>query len=640
MDRLPIQAIINVLLLFAAQIVCFSSTAYAGPCINGFADGYPCNKVNLLSFVPNSVFGAEKANDIWGWTDNVSGNEYALLGLTNGTAFIDISDPQNPLYLGLLPTQTVNAFARDIKVFEDHAYIVSDEMLVSDGMDQGVQVFDLNKLADVTSPPVTFTSDAIYNETPSAHNIIINEDSGMAYVVGSSTCNGGLHAIDINNKQNPVFAGCYEDDGFIHDAQCVTYSGPDVEHQGSEICVGSNGDAITIVDMTNPASPLLLSRTTYEGSGFTHQGWFTEDQSHFLVDDEGDETMFGHNTRTYIWDLKDLDNPVLNGFHQHDTTAIDHNLYIFGNKVYQANLRSGFRILELSDLDNARLTEVAYFDTFPEDYDPLISGAWGVYPFFNSGIVIVSDIEKGLFVLQPDLIDTDNEIAVVMMIINSILLEEPDTDNDGVSDNSDAFPLDPNESIDTDGDGIGNNADTDDDNDGVADTTDNCPLVSNTNQQDIDADGTGDVCDTDNDNDGVPDSSDAFPLNANESADTDNDGIGNNSDNCPTLSNISQQDIDLDGTGNICDNDNDNDGVPDNADAFPLNANESVDTDNDGIGNNYETNHGLNPQDASDASLDKDSDGVTNLEEFLLGRDPTVDEAAVIPAINSILLDE
>jgi len=288
--------------------------------------------------------------------------------------------------------------------------------------------------------------------------------------------------------------------------------------------------------------------------------------------------------------------------------------------------------------------------------------------------------------------------GVVISIINNLLLEDVDTDKDGVPDSRDAFPLDANESVDTDNDGTGNNADTDDDNDGVpdssdafpldanesadtdadgrgdnsdncptisntnqldtdsdgtgdvcdtdddndsvADTTDNCPLISNTNQQDTDSDGTGDVCDNDNDNDGIPDNSDAFPLNANESVDTDNDGIGNNSDNCPTISNTSQQDTDTDGTGDVCDADNDNDGVPDNSDAFPLNANESVDTDNDGIGDNYETTHGLNPQDAADASLDKDSDGLTNLEEFQLRRDASLDEAALLPIINSILLEE
>lgn len=259
------------LLLITTQIVCFSCTAFAGPCTDGFSDDYPCNKINLLSLVPNSVFSVEQANDVqandlWGWTDPVSGTEYALLGVTTGVAFLDLSDPENPLYLGLLPTQSINSNWRDIKVFEDHAYIVSEAIF------HGMQIFNLNHLSEVISPPVIFTSDALYSAITDAHNIVINEGSGMAYVVGSNTCAGGLHAIDINDKLNPVFAGCYAGDGYTHDAQCVTYIGPDIEHQASEICIALNEDTLTIVDMTNPASPILLSRMDYEGSRFTHQG--------------------------------------------------------------------------------------------------------------------------------------------------------------------------------------------------------------------------------------------------------------------------------------------------------------------------------------------------------------------------------
>ncbi len=43
-------------------------------------------------------------NDIWGWADPMTGREYALMGMTDGTAFVDVTDPDNPAVLGKLPT--------------------------------------------------------------------------------------------------------------------------------------------------------------------------------------------------------------------------------------------------------------------------------------------------------------------------------------------------------------------------------------------------------------------------------------------------------------------------------------------------------------------------------------------------------
>jgi beta-glucanase (GH16 family) len=152
-----------------------------------------------------------------------------------------------------------------------------------------------------------------------------------------------------------------------------------------------------------------------------------------------------------------------------------------------------------------------------------------------------------------------------------------DSDNDGVTDDFDAFPNDPSETIDTDNDGIGNNADTDDDGDEAADSNDAFPL-DNSESLDTDQDGIGNNADNDDDNDGTLDAYDALPLDANETLDTDLDGIGNNSDT-----------------------DDDGDGIADSQDAFPLDSNESLDTDNDGIGNNTDT--------------DDDGDGISDVDD-------------------------
>jgi choice-of-anchor B domain-containing protein len=365
------------------------------PCIDGMAGIYPCENVNLLSHIPLSTFEAAGGNDSWGWTDPLDNKEYAIMGLNNGTVFVDISDPVNPIYLGKLPTETVNSSWRDIKVYNNYAFVVSE------ASNHGMQVFDLTELRTVVSPPVTFSNTAHYDDFGRAHNLVINEDSGFAYAVGSNSCSGGLHMIDIQDPTAPAFAGCFSSDGYTHDAQCVIYNGPDPNYQGQEICFNSNENTLTIVDVTIKNAPVQISRTGYPNHGYTHQGWLTEDQAYFLLGDELDESNFGHNTRTRIWDVSNLEAPVLTGFHDATTAAIDHNLYTRGNYVYQANYRAGLRILDMSDIANANLTEVAYFDIYPANDNPNFNGAWNSFPYYESGVVIISGMEQGLFIVQP-----------------------------------------------------------------------------------------------------------------------------------------------------------------------------------------------------------------------------------------------
>lgn len=369
----------------------------ATPCVAGFAGAYPCDNVDLLAYMPLATFGSSSGNDSWGWTDPLTGKEYALMGLRDGTGFVDISDPENPLYLGKLPTRTSSSTWRDIKVFDNYAFVVSE------ASGHGMQVFDLTQLRNVPNPPVTFTQTTYYGDFGNAHNIVINEDSGYAYAVGTGTCSGGLHMVNIQDPTNPTNAGCFSADGYTHDAQCVNYIGPDADHQGEEICFNSNEDTLTIVDVTNKAAPAQVSRTGYANSAYTHQAWTDETQTYLLLDDELDEQSYGFNTRTRIWDISDLDSPQLLGFYAGSTAAIDHNLYIKDGYAYEANYRAGLQILDLSGMASARLSQVGYFDIYPANNNANFNGAWSVYPYFASGVVIISGIEQGLFIVRPHL---------------------------------------------------------------------------------------------------------------------------------------------------------------------------------------------------------------------------------------------
>ena len=375
----------------------------ATTCTGGSAGVNLCSDVDLMSYLAMNDIGGGVGVDIWGWTDSSTGKEYAIMGRSTGTAFVDISDPLSPIYLGDLPPHSGNSQWRDIKVYLDHAFIVTE------ASNSGMQVFDLTQLRTVSSPPVTFSATAHYSGFSDAHNIAINEDSGFAYAVGTDTCEGGLHMINIQSPTDPTWAGCFSDDGYTHDAQCVNYIGPDPDHPGAEICFNSNTDTLTIVDVTNKAAPEMLGRAGYTGSGYTHQGWLTEDHVYFVLGDEFDELRDPSvtGTTTYLWDVSDLGSPTLVGTHVSTATrAIDHNQFVKGKYTYQSNYQAGLRILDVTDIANGNLTEVAFFDMVPDADSPQsLEGTWGNYPFFDSGIVIVSVRTQGLFILRPNLVD-------------------------------------------------------------------------------------------------------------------------------------------------------------------------------------------------------------------------------------------
>ena len=387
-------------------------------CEDGVAELFDCQKVDLLSFLSIKDLSSErgvKMTDIWGWTDPQTGVEYVLQARTEGLSFVNIGDPYNPIYVGeILKTEGSPGSAwRDVKVYQDHAFIVADGAGA-----HGMQIFDLTQLRDVdpSDMPVTFEPTALYDKLNSSHNIVINEETGYAYSIGNraggETCGGQLHMINIQDPKNPSFAGCFfyrspggASSGLAHDAQCVVYKGPDRQYRDKEICFKSSGNAFTIVDVTEKDNPKLIARTAYPNLAYTHQGWLTEDQKYFYMNDELDELNgFVDQTRTLIWDLEELEDPVLAKEFKLSTKASDHNLYVRGNFLYQSNYQAGLRILDITDPTNP--VEVGHFDTTPNAGDEAgFGGSWSNYPYFKSGVIAVSSRGEGLFLLKKQDID-------------------------------------------------------------------------------------------------------------------------------------------------------------------------------------------------------------------------------------------
>lgn len=370
-------------------------------CTNGLAGIYPCNGYDLMVQIPLSVFGAVEANDSWGWTDPDTGKEYAIIATDRNTAFVDISDINNPMYLGNVPTATTASPWRDVKVYNNHAFIVADNNQGEDS--HGLQVFDLTRLRNVANPPEVFTADARLENIGRAHNVVINEESGYAYTVGgnrNTTFAGGPIFINIQNPKSPVIEGGFSEGGYSHDAQVVTYTGPDTDYTGKEILIGSNENEVVIADVTDKSNPVIISTISYPNVRYAHQGWFTDDMKYFILGDELDEIRVGNNTRIITFDFSDLDNPLYHFDYLANNPSIDHNGYIKDNTYYQASYRAGLRVLDISNIDNKSYTEIGFFDTYPDDDATAFDGAWNVYPYFESGNIVISDINRGLFVVR------------------------------------------------------------------------------------------------------------------------------------------------------------------------------------------------------------------------------------------------
>ena len=401
-------------------------------CIDGIAKiegsdhGYSCSDYNLMGYISLDEMNAEAGNDIWGWTDTEENGgddkEFAIMGLDNGTAFIDISDPLNPIYLGKLPTATINSSWRDMKVYNNHVYIVSE------APDHGLQVFNLLKLRGLTTEQV-FSADFTDNSFGNAHNIAINKDTGYAYIAGAGS--KGLYVFDLANPLLPKIVIEAPNFGYSHDAQIVVYDGPDKEHVGKEIYIGSNEDRVDIVDVTNKSEPTLISTFLYDHQ-YTHQSWLTDDHRYALLGDELDELDSDYElkvdakTRTIIIDFTDLDDPQPHFNYESETKAIDHNGYVKGNEFFLASYTAGLRVLDLLNINQKSITEKGFFNTYIDhenhdhgshriseirSQDPgghdgkkgnseAFNGAWSVYPFFKSENIIISDINSGLFVVK------------------------------------------------------------------------------------------------------------------------------------------------------------------------------------------------------------------------------------------------
>lgn len=352
-------------------------------------ENFPAQGVELMSWLTPQQFpgGHYSAADCWGYI-SPSGRLYALIGLRFGTAFVEITDPGSPVIVAVI--EGPDSLWHDVDVYQHYAYAVSEG-------GGGIQVIDMSQ---IDSGVVTLVKSVTTGGSTRTHTVFVNPHSGYLYRAGGD--GNGLRVYSLADPADPTFVTSWSD-RYVHEVTVVSYtSGP---YAGKEIALACSGynngwaqPGLDILDVTNKGNIVNLypNRVTWPNAGYSHQVWLSRDKHYAYLNDELDEYYGGLPTTTIVIDVSDLSNPVVKPPFNNGNTSIGHNLYVKGDYIYEGNYTSGLRVFDASD--PLAPAEVAWFDTDPSGDAPSFNSLWGNYPYFPNGIVIGSDIEKGLFV--------------------------------------------------------------------------------------------------------------------------------------------------------------------------------------------------------------------------------------------------
>ncbi len=226
------------------------------------------------------------------------------------------------------------------------------------------------------------------------------------YIAGSNVNGGAWRAYSLANPSSPQLAATAPPGAqYVHDATSLLITDARTAqcaagHDPCEVYVDFNENTVDLWDVTDKSTPVMLSSTTYSDASYTHSGWPTADQRHIFVHDETEELFGGLRTQIYTMNVEDLRNPFIVASYQGPDTTTDHNGYVKNGFLYVSHYRRGLVVFDAGEPEALR--EVASFDTFlaPATNEAGTDGAWGVYPFFPSGVVVISDINNGLIVLR------------------------------------------------------------------------------------------------------------------------------------------------------------------------------------------------------------------------------------------------
>jgi choice-of-anchor B domain-containing protein len=310
-------------------------------------------------------------SDIWGYVDG-SGNEYAIMGLNDGTSIVDVTVPSNPVEVFYEPG--MNSIWRDMKTFGDYAYVTTEAQ-------NGLLIIDLSSLPNASGITTTYYTGPSGDEWESAHNLYIDEN-GVCYIFGANRDVGGCIMLDVaTNPTAPIELGKVE-----------TWYSHDGVAQGDTLYMGHINDGfMSMYDVSDKANPVLLGTQNTPGN-FSHNIWFSDNNNYVFTTDEISNGFIGAYDVTDPLNIIELDKIQSSP----GDNVIPHNTHFINDYIVTSYYRDGVTIHDVSN--PANLIEVGNFDSSPLNGDGF-NGCWGVYPWFPSGNIIISDIESGLYIL-------------------------------------------------------------------------------------------------------------------------------------------------------------------------------------------------------------------------------------------------
>ena len=393
------------------------------PCDGGLAAGaFPCHSVDLQSYVALDALrpGARSGSNLWGFEDLEDGREYVVVGVSNGTSVVEVTDPARPRVVGSI--EGPESPWREIKVYQvrgtDGGRRRAFAYVVSEAPTAGLQILDLSTLPGSISLASTFhafdTSHTVTlaNVDPSTGAAAPEGPAPVLYIQGARQPTVGIFALGISDPVAPEVLGQYTL-SYGHDTWTGRVSGDRAAaclagHDPCDLVVAWTGGDIRVIDWTEKAAPSVIAHVGYDELGYAHSGWISGDGNFLFSMDELDEKQTGRNSRVRVFDVSDWSHPFPAGQWEGPTPAIEHNGYTVGDRYFLSHYERGLTVLDVSH--PLAPTEAGFFDTFPSSDTPNYHGSWGVYPYLRSGTIALSNIDgaAGLFLVKANRVSGDH----------------------------------------------------------------------------------------------------------------------------------------------------------------------------------------------------------------------------------------